>query len=881
MYSDPVRPNHLNVIDGAGLTEKAAVVSGSGSMMEATAQRTTIGDTEIYATEDIVDEIADAANEELEAEEEAEERKVLPTPTLPSPAEVDQHRIDHYPYRAWCRECVEGRGRERPHFRQHDKRRMPTVVFDYCFLSKQGVYSRSEWATMPPDAEGAKILVVREIVSKCVFAHVVKSKGVGEDRYAVDCLVRDVEWMGHTKVMLRSDNERAIVALLKETLKSLRIDTSIEQVSEEHPPEYDPQANGAIESTVGAFKGLLRTMVLALENRIGHRIPPDHPAIAWLAPHCAWTLTIRVRGDDGKTAYQRVRLKPFSTRMLEFGEHCRYKINRPEMKNAGTMTAKWDRGVFLGICKMTGRYRIWTGEGVSAARTVVRLPDVEKWSMEKIAGVTQRPHQLHENSEPQVVFREPADAQAETAAEAPLQIARRLYIKKSDVEMFGYTQGCPKCNHDLQYGFGRTTKGHSNACRARITAKLMETEAGRARIAAATGRIDGYLSEVVQRADNKGDPAQGEKSDDSVRRPPNPENLGNGFEPIEPQPPATVEDLLREEAIEVTRNAPLWEPGTALYQQQPTVENATMGEPPMETEDAPMEVVERGRKKRNFIGPLKLGHRQHRKLKQLKVSYLDWAPVPDEASPQEQHDQDAQRQPALAKHQCPEDGDIFGIEEISQEWETADREEALRLQHEIAQMINTIGGDVKQYSKEAKAARIVSEIYSAPRVTRVAKMIPSLGVLPGFALDLSVNDKDGKAWDFDHQERREAARKLLDEEQPMLVIGSPMCTEFCLLLNLSKAKRDPAVVAAKLRRARDHLTFCMEIYKYQMDRGKYFLHEHPLTATSWDMPETLKISSLPGVDRVTCHQCQYGAEDENGNPHQESHAMDVQQRSHT
>ena len=100
---------------------------------------------------------------------------------------------------------------------------------------------------MPETAMGAKILVVREIVSKCTFAHVIKSKGVDDDRYAVDCLIRDIKWMGHTKLMLRSDNERAIVALLTETLKSLRVEVHIDQVAEEHPPEYDPQANGAIE----------------------------------------------------------------------------------------------------------------------------------------------------------------------------------------------------------------------------------------------------------------------------------------------------------------------------------------------------------------------------------------------------------------------------------------------------------------------------------------------------------------------------------------------------------------------------------------------------------------------------------------------------------
>ena len=127
-------------------------------------------------------------------------------------------------------------------------------------------------------------------------------------------------------------------------------------------------------------------------------------------------------------------------------------------------------------------------------------------------------------------------------------------------------------------------------------------------------------------------------------------------------------------------------------------------------------------------------------------------------------------------------------------------------------------------------------------------------------------DAEGRAWDFDDMDRRDAAWKVIKRDKPMLVVGSPMCTQFCLLLNISKEKRDPAIVAEKLRKARVHLSFCMEIYKYQLENGRQFLHEHPLTATSWEMPETMAIQGLPGVDRRTCHQCQYGAVSEGGDP---------------
>ena len=49
-------------------------------------------------------------DELIEAEEETEPRNSLPNPELPSQSEIDDHNIDHCPYRSWCPHCVEGRG---------------------------------------------------------------------------------------------------------------------------------------------------------------------------------------------------------------------------------------------------------------------------------------------------------------------------------------------------------------------------------------------------------------------------------------------------------------------------------------------------------------------------------------------------------------------------------------------------------------------------------------------------------------------------------------------------------------------------------------------------------------------------------------------------
>ena len=75
------------------------------------------------------------AEEELvEAEEETAPRDSLPSPELPSQSEIDDHNVDHCPYRSWCRHCVEGRAREMAHkLQDQGTRKISTVLFDYLF----------------------------------------------------------------------------------------------------------------------------------------------------------------------------------------------------------------------------------------------------------------------------------------------------------------------------------------------------------------------------------------------------------------------------------------------------------------------------------------------------------------------------------------------------------------------------------------------------------------------------------------------------------------------------------------------------------------------------------------------------------------------------
>ena len=166
-------------------------------------------------------------------------------------------------------------------------------------------------------------------------------------------LVEDCKWLGYSRIILKSDNEVAIVRLLTESLKELRVSVGdLGQVMEEHPPPFDSQANGDAESAAKAIRGQVRTMQSFLEGRLGHRIPMQHPLMSWMIEHAAALITNRVRGHDGKTAYSRVRGRPFGTRLLAFGEKCKFKLRSKESPNTYLNGRRFHTGIF-GWCLQT------------------------------------------------------------------------------------------------------------------------------------------------------------------------------------------------------------------------------------------------------------------------------------------------------------------------------------------------------------------------------------------------------------------------------------------------------------------------------------------------------------------------------------------------
>ena len=132
-------------------------------------------------------------------------------------------------------------------------------------------------------------------------------------------------------------------------------------------------------------------------------------------------------------------------------------------------------------------------------------------------------------------------------------------------------------------------------------------------------------------------------------------------------------------------------------------------------------------------------------------------------------------------------------------------------------------------------------------------------LVPGLALDITCNDPlDNQPWDFDKADKRQRARDLFQAQKPLFLVGSVMCTAWSSWQQLNAA-HDPERHQREIIRARVHLLFLIELYEEQIAGGRYFLHEHPAQAASWQERAMQDLLAMPGVGRADGDQCQYGA----------------------
>ena len=748
---------------------------------------------------------------ELEEPEPAEYQPVRQarSPFQPSSAEMEEHRVAHIPYRNWCEHCVRGRGLGQAHRRETQASKIPIVALDYFFMTKNTLLSASECRSALgggmdeaiEKGEIVKCLMMKCSITKSELAIVIGKKGL--DQYAVDRVVAFIQWLGHGRVIMKSDNERTIVALLRESLKAVRVELEPETIGEEHSPAYDSQSNGMIENAIRNTRGQFRTLRSCIQERLGKLVPLDHPLIAWMLEHASTVRCAMVRGDDGTTPWQKARGRAFAMEAIGFAEKCHFKLpmKGPHKERRGNMTDQWEDGTFLGYSWTSNEYVYANPDGVHTARAVTRRPISERWMVDDVANLKATPESKHQPRGQGHGLQPNLEASAPAPAAVRFQ-ARSFKIMKRYLEdpRVGYSAGCEQCEFIKKYGGSRPGITHNLACRERIMTKMAEYDDYRHIVEATEERITRALADHVEAADQA---AQGARQSAVT----------------EPLPQAAT-------AANDADSAPAW-----LDHQLPEVHD----DQDMQADDGGANV--------EAYGDTNMG-------------------AQDDSLPETSMD--------LGHVHCL--GSNAASPLTSQAWRNSGDDDADRmiglLDCTAELMIGQMGGCSRSYSRERKTAfnKLVSEVYSPPRVSALAKAMPSYGLQPGFALDLTTSDSDGKVWDFNSAEMRRRARRLVRETRPMFLIGSPMCKAFSTWQNLNHSKYGHSEDEIRRERARAvmHVNFTVELMEMQLADDRFFLFEHPEWASSWKLESLKKLMSYPGVERTRADQCQHGLQAERG-----------------
>ena len=112
---------------------------------------------------------AEAESTEIDVEEEGRVARMMPDPGQPTMRERKLHNLTHMPFRAWCKNCVQGRGRDIYHGRCKEKSRVPRICMDFMFLTERGITVDKSEATKA--TECICILVLKDEMHESVWAY--------------------------------------------------------------------------------------------------------------------------------------------------------------------------------------------------------------------------------------------------------------------------------------------------------------------------------------------------------------------------------------------------------------------------------------------------------------------------------------------------------------------------------------------------------------------------------------------------------------------------------------------------------------------------------------------------------------------------------------
>ena len=755
------------------------------------------------------------AQEEAEEEdkeevgEEAHKPRQVPVPIRPSQADVEEHNVlGHVQYRSWCPHCVASRGVGQRHVAvKEEEGAKPTILSDYGYMNGQSLVDEASGSV---DPDNYPILVIKDKKYKYISATYLPDKGVTPFGYKY--FSSFIQRMGHQEIIMKSDNEPALVTLKTRAAKEAGVDAIPEE-----SVVGDSKANGEIECAVKEVKGMCRATKSVLEERLGMSLDRRDPMLAWIPTYAADMISRHRVGPDGCTAEKRRTGKNWRRPSFIYGELICFKpaVNKTAQQKKGSFEPVMREGRYLGHHGRTGALLVMTKDGVMKGGGARRMPEEKRWTTEGWSELKGLPWEVQPRQ--RTVGKSlvsGSDSERTPLLTGPVSVMpaqqRRMYVTSADIEKFSPTDGCPGCTQKALGGTQSVT--HNDECRMRIGKLLEESEAGRQRLEQNRRKRRGKEAGPQDAPRLAGD-SVGQEGDtkDAKRKKKDAKSEGLAVSPVGP---------LAEGSSSSSSSSGLKRPSEPTKESEAKLHRSeTLNadpSPPMDVEDLVDE------------------------------------PMGDSTAQAGASGTEGDRTLRSADTEMP---GVCSLEVVEGSLDPAKAELAGAVSSFVrgcfaAREVDVTSAELRSITTLCieLGSVDVAEIYSPERFTERAA---NFGLRPGFAVDLQTG------WDLLLPEHVEALDVLVENEDPFMLTGSPPCDQFSALLAISKSKRDPKVVEANLAKGRHHLETAVRFYRNQMRRGRYFLHEHPKSAKSWQEPCMVDLVATEGVYKVTGPMCRW------------------------
>ncbi|CAK0893091.1 unnamed protein product, partial [Prorocentrum cordatum] len=677
-----------------------------------------------------------------------------------------------------------------------DETAVPVVSSDYAFMGQD-------------DADTMPMLVLRDRRSKMMAATFVEKKG--DDAYAIKFFARFLRILGYRKIVNKSDGEPAILLVKRRAVEEV---PGLEAIPQESAPA-DHQANGEIEVTVREIKKQVRALKMDLESKLGVKVEDKHPVLAHLPEHAASVINRYRRGQDGKTALQRLTGRQWRKPVPLFGERLMARF-------AGERARK----------------NALEEQMVEKAVGFRSLPQSEKWITAGWDGLKGLPWDVAPRaaSAPRAIVGPGEVGPPPIVVVSPQpQAPRRMYVLKADVERLGATPGCPGCVSIAKHGRVLAGHAHNAVCSKRIFEALDAVEAGRER----TGQY---------RERRQGQEARVRPAAAAAAGTPPPKTARRITEPVAAAAAASA-------APAATRSAAA--PAVAataarMRESQPVAPGFGVAAPSGGASSS-----SGAARAAEAAADVDMTAARSR-LKRL-------AEVAPDDVPEALERGDHSRQTCRYRwHMRVLALDVASIELVELGALTRAKAELLPLVREqVSGHWASAGVDIADEEVDSIAlsalqlgAVDVAEVYSPHRFSARAA---EFQLRPGFAADLEELKEDGTPWDLRRPEDVKELERQQERMDPILLTGSPPCEKFSLLRGLSAKFRTDEQEAAEMEEARHHLKVAVDAYWRQLRKpGRYFLHEHPWSARSWKEDIVKELVAHPGVFTVKGPMCRWG-----------------------